>query len=534
MALVLPHQPVTTASSAELRLRSLLGSLPDNWRVLHSVAWQSLRSGRQSDGEADFVVVIPDAGLLVVEVKGGRLRLHEGQWYSTDRDGIEHSVKDPYRQAVDSKHALARFLHERFPNLRLGLGHAVAFPDAEAVRLGPDAPTEITWDRTRLGDMRQAIREAVEHWQMHSALRPSDIDAISSALLPSTAVNPMLRHQIADAEEALARLTDEQVRVLEGLRRNRRAIIYGGAGTGKSVLAVHRALRFAEQGAKVLLTCFNQPLAEHFSLMLNGHGGIRVCHFHGLCTEMSKEADLLAYDPDPLWLSEHLPAQLPTACARTDQYFDAVVVDEGQDFKPAWWLALQMAMADPDESPLYVFADTLQAIYCDGWEPPFTEPSFDLTVNCRNTIQIAASVATLAGSNGASLGVEGPSPTFAPVDTFKQVGERLKQALNRLLNSEDIAAQDIAVLSTSKAVVNQCRAMTFGAGLTFGPPGKASIVAETVHRFKGLESPAVILVVEPGSFYDTPLLYIGISRARSYLEVIGPPALGAQLRLSST
>lgn len=49
-----------------------LSRLPDEWHVFHSVRWQSLRNGRQGDGEADFVLVHRQRGILVLEVKGAR------------------------------------------------------------------------------------------------------------------------------------------------------------------------------------------------------------------------------------------------------------------------------------------------------------------------------------------------------------------------------------------------------------------------------------------------------------------------------
>ena len=63
------------------------------------MSWQSPIGKRQADGEADFVMIHPDHGVLVVEVKGGRIRTSEGEWYSVDRHGAEHEIKNPFEQA---------------------------------------------------------------------------------------------------------------------------------------------------------------------------------------------------------------------------------------------------------------------------------------------------------------------------------------------------------------------------------------------------------------------------------------------------
>jgi hypothetical protein len=84
------------------------------------------------------------------------------------------------------------------------------------------------------------------------------------------------------------------------------------------------------------------------------------------------------------------------------------------------------------------------------------------------------------------------------------------------------------VLSNSRAVVDLLRARRIG-NLTLGPIGDADLVAETIHRFKGLEAPAVVLIIDPTTSIDPPLLYIGSSRARAYLHVISDSAAASLL-----
>ena len=130
-----------------------LRRLPDPWRVFHSVAWTGMRDGRPSDGEADFVLLHPEHGLVVVEVKGGGVRLEAGKWFSYGREG-KKKIKNPYRQATDSKHSLVSYLKGSkadFPYLPAG--HAVTFPDLTGKpEFGPDAPPSITITRSDLTD----------------------------------------------------------------------------------------------------------------------------------------------------------------------------------------------------------------------------------------------------------------------------------------------------------------------------------------------------------------------------------------------
>lgn len=528
MATVLPRTQLPNPSAAERKLLSLFSDLPDPWRVLHSVAWQAPRNGRQGDGEADFVLIHPKHGLLVVEAKGGVIDIVDGQWQSVDRHGVSHPIKNPYGQAVASKHALVRFLRQLAPEVHLPVQHAVALPDVEARGLGPIAPSEITWDVLSMKDLAGAVAATVDHWSMEANLRRDQLDAVCSLLLPTTTLRPLLRDEIASADLGLEQLTDEQLGTLEGLRRNRRAVIYGGAGTGKTVLSLHRATRLAEQGFSVLLTCFNAPLAAHLATQLSDRNSIRVSTFHQLCTETSRLAGLPTRGTGTEWWDDVLPRQLEASAEEAGMRFDAIVVDEGQDFAPDWWVTLQLLLTDPDESPFYVFADTQQAIYRTGWAPPFDGPSFELFVNCRNTVPIARRVASVFRSEMPSRGVDGPEAVWHRVENFAAIGEAFRKSIHAVVKEQGVHPADVAVLSNSRGVVDLLRERRIG-NLKLGPIGDGDLVAETIHRFKGLEAPAVVLIIDPSTTIDLSLLYIGASRARAYLHVISDAGAAAKL-----
>ncbi len=78
MARILPAEPLPGTSPAEIKVLQALRRLPEAWVVLHSVAWQSLRDGRQGDGEADVLAINPEVGVVVIEVKGGGVGRHAG------------------------------------------------------------------------------------------------------------------------------------------------------------------------------------------------------------------------------------------------------------------------------------------------------------------------------------------------------------------------------------------------------------------------------------------------------------------------
>jgi superfamily I DNA/RNA helicase len=366
---------------------------------------------------------------------------------------------------------------------------------------------------------------------MASQLSGAELESIITQLAPTVTFRPLLRDQVDESLKYLLRFTEEQVRVLEGLRRARRAVVYGGAGTGKTVLASERARRLADEGFRVLLTCFNRPLGDHLRASISDDR-ITVASFHAFALgQVQRAGGFIPPAPGRSWWDLDLPSALSDAAETNGTEFDAIVVDEGQDFDATWWTVLSLLLADPEEGAFYVFADTQQAIYRSRWEPPFKGLDFDLTINCRNTLPIAKRVAEVFGGGAPSptIGAEGPDPRIHLIDGFAAVGPVLRDALHRLLVKEHLRPDQVVILSTTKDVVDTARARRFGNHRVVAP-GEDGVVAETVHRFKGLEADAILLVaLQPGRESQS-LLYIGMSRARAYLELICTPEVAATAR----
>ncbi len=111
---------------------------------------------------------------------------------------------------------------------------------------------------------------------------------------------------------------------------------------------------------------------------------------HGLClSEMAKAALPIPREPTVSWWEYEAPESLATAAQRTGTSFDAIIVDEGQDFSEDWLTALSMLTPDRNDTPFYVFADSHQECYARNWGVPSKWPTIPLDINCRNTNQIA-------------------------------------------------------------------------------------------------------------------------------------------------
>src|SRR5918995_1738748 len=110
--------------------------------------------------------------------------------------------------------------------------------------------------------------------------------------------------------------------------------------------------------------------------------------FHQVARRLAVRADrLIPDDPPQKWWDQELPTLFPEVAAEIGFEVDAVVVDEGQDFRPDWWDALRLVLRDLDDGWFYVFADTHQSLFVPGWCSPCETGAFEyrLTRNCRNT-----------------------------------------------------------------------------------------------------------------------------------------------------
>lgn len=526
MAKVFPEHREPEHDS-EKRVLEKLRELDDSWTIFHNIKWQALRRGRQGDGETDFALFHPRHGILVIEAKGGEVIVEEGEYLRRHPTGRTERIDNPFDQAEDCKRQLSDFLAAEVSGLGHGprVGRAVAFPHVRVHEgLGPGGPREIILDAIDLERIELNISRLDKYWSPPQRLTDPQLARIRKLLIPSVTVRRFLRDELSDAATALVELTNEQYEVLDLLSGHRQALVLGGAGTGKTLLAVERARRLADLGASVLLVCFNQLLGEQLAAEFAGNELVMAGTFHQVARNLAVRANRLIPDqPSQEWWDRELPNLFPEVAAEIGFEVEAVVVDEGQDFRPDWWDPLRLVLRDIDDGWFYVFADTQQALFVPGWTSPFGPgvSGYPLTKNCRNTRPIAERVAAVFGGQAKTNKVEGPKPKFHVVRSPEAAVERVLDRLAELL-AEGLDPPQIQVLSTAWDVAEGLRGRDVdGVGLV--AHGEDGIAVETVQRYKGLEAEAVIVVIPTlDTDLDRSLAYTGLSRARTFLEVVGP------------
>jgi hypothetical protein len=193
-----------------------------------------------------------------------------------------------------------------------------------------------------------------------------------------------LRMRYAEVGRIISTLTEQQHRVIRELRGHRRALISGCAGSGKTLVAAEKALRLDHAGLRTLFVCHNPRLAEWVASLVDGTA-VTVTSFEALVTRLaagdatSGAAGWTNYSQPT---NDVLEAALGTL-TNGRPGFDAVIVDEGQDFDARWWEVIDACVCERG-GILFIFFDDQQALLPFRADYPIGEQPYDLSRNCRN------------------------------------------------------------------------------------------------------------------------------------------------------
>ena len=336
-------------------------------------------------------------------------------------------------------------------NLRPTIGHAVLFPDLDDVSglVGPDRPPPVIGSRSALGSLEDWVSSVSDFWSGNS---PTGVGAAGMRILAdlfcsAREVRPLLAHSINAEEEERIRLTEEQSRVLRALGHRNRVVVAGGAGTGKTLLALEKSRELSQKGLNTLLLCYNRPLAEYLRISSTDVPSLHVMSFHQLCDQLIRSANKQAgvnllkdaedSNPGLSRFDVHFPHGLAMATEILPNRFDAIVVDEAQDFGEEYWLPiLTPHFRDQDRSTLFIFYDHNQAIYRRVGSFPIQDQPFLLTRNCRNTRYIhEAGYAYYQGEPTEAPPIEGAAIQIIDANSRSRQAKKLHSHLLSLLPS---------------------------------------------------------------------------------------------------
>lgn len=531
--------------------KALVRDLPKECLVYHSYCW--LRPDRDYhmnsllEGEADFLILDPRFGMLVLEVKGGDVRHRvdgdEEVYYRILPNGRTKDIPNhPFRQASGNLHAIEDILRLKDEPYWFGgcRGYAVAFPDSRNVgQLPNDVDPNIVFFAEHLDDYDRAIRGAFRAWNRlkSPSITTEAMRRCREGLRPVFRLIPAKWRSLEQDEEQLVRLTEQQQMVVSGLQENRRIAIRGGAGTGKTMLALWQAIEFARCGKQTLLLCFNKALVEWLNdrIQVETSSDIQerltIATFHSICASFFAKAKLPFRPPsDPKSQSDFWENEVPNKMFDRvidlvpQVRFDAVIVDEAQDFARDWWLTVESLSREPN-GPLVIFFDPNQNLFGKENSFPSTNASFRLSVNCRNTRKIHAQSMQFVDAEITSSPVvpDGVEPLAITVSD-EQVSTAVDEVLKQWRTDFRLQPHQITILS-SKRRENSLLAhhpRIAGLPITEEPSlwrKDAGVLFSTITAFKGLEADAIVLLLD-SNVTDRFDSYVATSRAKHLLAVI--------------
>lgn len=558
------HCDDSTISSAERRVFDLLKNDPDtvSWIALHSLGLS--RRSTKPYGEIDFVVLVPEGGIVCLEVKGGRITCSDGVWYTKDRYGRQNQMKrSPFMQAREGMFALRNELLRHFgddhPAGRCTTGYAAVFPDVPSPPQTPEFESWEVIDRDSLHtpvsrsimNLLKNQRKKLGDGEKAGTFSPRTVSEVRQFLRPDFDVVVARSVSIQRSEEKLLRLTEEQYDVLDRLSENQRCLIKGAAGTGKTLLGLEYARRSAAMGERTLFVCYNRMLGNWIREQCVGLEEITCGSFYSCLYELifaSSVADefkekLESCTDDELY-NEVFPFYGELAGSETETPFDVIVVDEAQDLlrEPVMSVLNAWLKGGLAGGRWAITGDfTRQAIYSSngeedddyvlqGYCPHYTRES--LLLNCRNTRRIAEETGLLSGffSLPYRLGsVEGLSVDYRYWRNRDHQAKLLSEVIENLLD-DGVNPEEITVLSPKKLRNSVAATLVEGARFRLyelqekgTKTGRTKwIPFSTIQGFKGMESPVIVMcdVDTIDSKEPQALLYVGMSRARSHLAIL--------------
>lgn len=556
-----PNTPSPGEKDVFQRLAS--DPLASDWTVIHSLDLP--HHVRQISGELDFVVLIPESGILCLEVKAAAtISRREGLWYYGQEPKGDR--RGPFRQASDGMHSLRERLVKRHP----AVGSAVFWSAVVLPYASLDFQSEewhpwqlIDSARYRSASLAESCQNVLARAREFLAAKPTagwfdpespvpsatDCEAIVRVLRPDFEAFQSPRERRRQVSAELKRYTEEQFTALDAMTHNPRVIFEGPAGTGKTLLAIESARRAAAEGKRTLLVCFNRLLGSwlrHETESLGDRVTASTLHSHMLA--------LASLDRPPRTERDFWEEELPLLAldrlldAEGGDPFDLVLADEAQDFLEERYLdVLDVRLAGGLSGGEWrLFGDfERQSIY--GSESSSLDsfrsrrgagaPVYSLRTNCRNTPRVATLVRFLSHLDPDYSSVRRSDDGIEPQLRFHAGDDDAPGALVRALTelrAEGYKGRDIVVLSarasgsSAERVTDQpwCDRMR-----PLGDSTGGHTLYGTIHAFKGLESPAVVVtdLDEVSGPQAEALFYIAVTRPTERLVLLMPESARASM-----
>ncbi len=530
-------------SSAERRIFNLFknNNKTENWYVLHSVGLS--QHIHYMYGEIDFVILAPLLGIFCLEVKGGRVSIHNGVWKFTDRNNNSNtSSRGPFKQVEEGFFSLRKFLEKNLPSdkkyiLNAVSGVGVMFPDIFYSNVGTEEDKQLVYDASNNEDIYTYILDLAAYTedkmlQKHlNPYRPTedDIETVRNLIRGDFSFEITRVSNTHLALDKMNEITSRQMSALSLIQVNNHCFFYGHAGTGKTIMAIETATRLQSQGLKVGLFCYNKLLAKWMNTVLekNPYKPSYVGNIHSYIMNNSALSQNSITD----WKKMTSIFVKNIINLRVEK-FDAIVIDEAQDLSsPTYFIFFDSILKGGLENGrVYIFGDFMTQNIFETDLPSYEKinlinllfkniTKYPLTINCRNTNNIHNLVSysfNIEQEMWAPANIQGPPYEFIDLNDK----QKIINTITNLLNS-GVRPDSITILSPFK-INNSETAKIISTNTTINAllNSEHGIVFSTIKSYKGLENDYIFVCdVKETDYNET--LYVAFTRARYSLYIVG-------------
>lgn len=544
-------------------------SFTKDWIVLHSLNLS--KHTKRLYGEIDFLILIPNGGIYVLEVKGGDVKCVNGIWYYTDKFNNTYSSNiGPFHQARDAMFSLHTAIEKEYGKghkySKFLLGFICSFPhvnfDKRSIEYEPWQVLDKDIIQNNVESFfMNVIKESINKhknnkWFSEKESLPdlNDLNSLCDYLRGDFERVRTVKERLTEFEKQVKKYTSEQYRILDHIPFNDRCIIQGSAGTGKTIIALESAVRASQNDKTVFLTCFNRLIGEWMQKQLEAYKGkITVSNLHNFLFNISKGFD---YDRSQSKKQDFYSKYLPELLKEMYQNgiapkFDKLIIDEGQDLMRDEYLSLfdSMLIGGLKSGQWEIYGDfERQSIFSQLTKEEmytlinkYANPTnLLLRINCRNTKQIGEETSILSGFDKPPYlleYLEGIPVDYIFYTDKKHQTDLLLRYLNQL-SMKDLPKNELIILSARKfedscVYNNNLGNWSKEINHTWDISTSQKYWGfATIQSYKGMESNYILItdIEDLASEKIKSLLYVAMSRARYGLTLFLSESVRYQFR----
>lgn len=375
-------------------------------------------------------------------------------------------------------------------------------------------------------NIEESLNRVFDYYNMPYSNKFTDVDKakVLQILSPEFKAIATLNDRLEEEKFTFKKMTDEQFKILDYLEDEKYASIKGGAGTGKTTVALEKARRLSENGDKVLFLAYNKFLIDTLKESYKEiYPNVSFCSLFSLAFELKNS--LMDKEEKVIDILKKYKGNCK---------YKHIVIDEGQDFESEVLKILYEIIREKN-GQFYLFYDQNQLVNLkyreNNWTNPIDSSILKLKVNCRNTRNISEmSYSSIDNKENVEIVMKndilGEKIEYivynSETEYFNSIGKILMNYEKEGIEKKRIVL--ISLKSEEDSSLSQIKKIgPFNLVKTIGKDSN-KILKTTARKYKGLESDIVILVdLDKESIKDPDiekLFYVTCSRARHVLHIL--------------